>query len=92
MQLDLFDSSIPSFILDSIEWASVQNGELILLVNGAYGVGEWLRQNLEIKKIKMQTNHQIAVRAIAPKWAGELRAKKWDGGSGSSHPLNDLDW
>lgn len=92
MQLDLFGSFVPSFVFDSIEWASLQNGELILLINGGYGVGEWLRQNLEIKKFKLQSNHQIAVRAIAPKWAAEFRAKKWEGGSGSSHPLNDLDW
>lgn len=92
MQLDLFASVIPSFVLDSIDWASFQNGELILLINGAYGVGEWLRQNLELKSFAMQPDGKIAVRAIAPQWVSELRGKKWAGGSGSSHPLNNLIW
>jgi hypothetical protein len=92
MQLDLFGGFVPSFVSDAIEWASYSNGELILLINGGYGVGEWLRQNLELKSFAMQPDGKIAIRAIAPQWVSEFKNKKWQGGSGSSHPLNDLAW
>ena len=94
-QLDIFSSSsLPQFVLDSIEWAYSKNGELVIVINGnSTGAGHWLRQNLQLKAVTpMGETGQTAVKAIAPAWVSELKQKKWSGGSGSSHPVNDIKW
>jgi hypothetical protein len=89
-QLELLNQ-VPSYVMDAIAWAEASNGEITLMVNGSHGVGSWLRENLEIKAVAVDGS-QVAVKAKKPSWAAQLRCKKWDGGTGSSHPINYINW
>jgi len=81
----------PEWVLDQIEWAQNRNGELVLRVRACQGLGVWLRNNLEIKATNLDGEY-LHIKAIAPAWAKELTAKKWQGASGSNHPANYIEW
>ncbi len=85
---------VPTHVMDAIAWAHNRNGELVVVVNGnTAGAGAWLRENLDVKAVAwLAETNQTAVKAIAPAWVSELMTKKWCGGSGSSHPVNYIEW
>ncbi len=89
-QLDLLNQ-VPDYVMDSIAWAETSNGEVTLMVNGSYGTGTWLKNNLEVKAIAVDGS-QVAIKAKKPDWIGQLRCKKWTGNSGSNHPKNYIKW
>lgn len=90
LALDL-NKTTPDWVLDQIEWAQNRNGELVMKVRAAHGLGAWLRENLEIKATNLDGEY-LHVKAIAPAWVKELAAKKWQGASGSKHPANYINW
>ena len=92
--LEVKTEVLPAFVLDAIAWTSSKNGEVVIVVNpNNQGAATWLRQNLAIKQVAYQPEtNQTAVKAIAPKWYLDLKLKKWTGGGGSNHPINNLKW
>ncbi|MFN9062840.1 MAG: hypothetical protein ACK5WL_23225 [Pseudanabaena sp.] len=92
--LEVKTEVLPAYVLDAIAWASAKNGEVVIMVNpNKQGAATWLRQNLAIKQVAYQPEtNQTAVKAIAPKWWQDLKLKRWTGGSGSSHPINHINW
>jgi len=89
--LDLGLNHCPQWVMNHIEWAHCRNDELVICVRGCYGLGAWLRQNLEIKRANWAGEY-VHVAAIAPPWIKELAGKKWKGPSGSQHPVNYIGW
>lgn len=91
-QLELLTNQVPDHVMEAIAWAKYDGSELVLMVNGnTTGAGQWLRENLEIRAIAPM-GEQVAVKARAPQWTGELRGKRWQGASGSNHPANYINW
>ena len=91
-QLELLNQNhCPDWVLNQIEWAQNRNGELVMRLRGAHGLGVWLRENLEIKATNLD-GECVHVKAVAPAWVKELAAKRWQGANGSQHPANYIDW
>jgi len=91
MELGLYVNHCPQWVIEKIDWAQCRNGELVIRVRGCYGLGAWLRENLEIKATNLDGEY-VHIKAIAPPWVKELAAKNWQGPSGSQHPANYIAW